>query len=115
MPLFVLQPTDDEVRSIDGERMGLGYADTPTDMVWTNRHTQLTHGALVFCCTDGLIDQVGGSKNIAFGKRRLRQALQRHRTRPIPELTRLLMEEFDAYQGRHTRRDDLTVLSLRID
>lgn len=115
MPLFLLSPEADAVQSINGERTGLGYADTRADMVWKNHRTQLESGTILCCCTDGLIDQIGGERNIAYGKRRLRQALLRHRHRPIPELTAMIMKEFDDYQGTQTRRDDLTFLSLRLD
>ncbi len=114
MPLFVLAPDADSVQSIDGERVGLGYADTPADMVWRNHHTQLEESAILCCSTDGLIDQIGGERNIAYGKRRLRDALLRYRKQPIPELTSLLMKEFEDYQGTQIRRDDLTFLSLRL-
>lgn len=115
MPVFALSPGDDGVLAIQGERTGLGYPDTRTDMVWKNRHTPLAQESLIWCCTDGLIDQIGGPKNIAFGKRRLRQALLRHRAKSVPELARSVMAEFEEYQGLQPRRDDLTALSLRID
>ncbi|NYT24160.1 SpoIIE family protein phosphatase [Alcaligenaceae bacterium] len=115
MPLFLLSPTLEEVRDIEGERTGLGYAETRVDMAWTNQRTELAAGAILCCCTDGLIDQIGGPKNISYGKRRLRQALRRHRGLSIPDLTQQLMEDFQAYQGTHTRRDDLTALILRLD
>lgn len=115
MPLFILLPGQDAVQSIEGERIGIGYADTPADMFWKNRNTQLARGAIICCFTDGLIDQIGGPKNIAYGKKRLRLALQRHRALPISELTGLLMEDFHAYQGAQMRRDDLTLLSFRLD
>lgn len=114
MPLFVLPPGGDAVQSVDGERTGLGYADTRPDMVWKNHRTPLQSGAILCCCTDGLIDQIGGERNIAYGKRRLRQALLRHRRHPIPELTSMVMKEFEDYQGAQARRDDLTFLSLRL-
>lgn len=115
MPLFVLQPETLEVIVIKGERTGLGYADTGADMVWKNHRTELSRGAILCCCTDGLIDQIGGPKNIAYGKRRLQQALQRNRGLPIRKLTSLLMDEFKSYQGTQPRRDDLTFFSLRLD
>lgn len=114
MPLFVLEPTADAVQTIDGERMGIGYADTPADMVWANHRSTLESGAILCCSTDGLIDQIGGQRNIAYGKRRLREALLRHRRQPMAELTNLMMKELEDYQGSHTRRDDLTFLSLRL-
>lgn len=115
MPLFVLLPEQDTVQTVSGERVGIGYADTSADMAWKNHSTQLAGGAIVCCATDGLIDQIGGRKSIAYGKRRLREALQRHRAMPMPALTRLLMEDFQAYQGVQTRRDDITLLNFRLE
>lgn len=115
MALLVMRPSASEILSIKGERTGLSYADTRADMAWKNHETQLEAGTLLCCCTDGLIDQIGGRKNIAFGNRRLRQALQRHRDLPIAELTHQLMNEFESYQGGQSRRDDLTLFNLRVD
>ena len=66
-------------------------------------------------CTDGLIDQIGGAKSIAFGKRRLRDALVRHRELPMPALGEALMRELADYQGGQLRRDDLTVFGFRLN
>lgn len=113
--LTVLSPGSSQVFTIKGERTGLGYADTRASMSWKNHETILEPNTLLCCCTDGLIDQIGGHKNIAFGNRRLCQALQRHRDQPIPEMTREVMREFDSYQGTQRRRDDLTLFNLRVD
>jgi serine phosphatase RsbU (regulator of sigma subunit) len=115
MPLFVLSPGQDDVLTVNGERTGLGYADTPVDKVWKNHRTSLMAGVILCACTDGLIDQIGGPKNISYGKRRLRQALLQHRSHSMPDMTQLLIGDFLAYQGPHTRRDDLTLLNIRID
>jgi sigma-B regulation protein RsbU (phosphoserine phosphatase) len=114
-PLFLLAPDREEVATIDGERTGLGYVDTAPDAAWRNRTVQLAAGAIVFTASDGIIDQIGGAKNIAFGKQRLRQSLLRHRGLPMPALAEALMREQKAYQGEHRRRDDLTFFGFRLD
>lgn len=115
MPLFLLAPDQAEVQTLEGERTGLGYVDTPKDRVWKNHTTQLAPQTLVCCTTDGLTDQIGGPKHIAFGKRRLRQAIMGYRPLATPEMTKLLMMELRNYQGHHSRRDDLTFLAFRIE
>jgi sigma-B regulation protein RsbU (phosphoserine phosphatase) len=114
-PIFVLAADKQDVRMIDSERIGLGYVDTPHDAVWTNRTLQLESGAIVFSATDGIIDQIGGTKNIAFGKQRLRDALIKHRQLPMSAMATALMQEQKAYQGKHRRRDDLTCFGFRLD
>ncbi|MBC2769860.1 SpoIIE family protein phosphatase [Pusillimonas sp. 7-48] len=113
MPLFVLAADQSDVVTVDGERRGLGYPDTPADARWTNHTTLLQPGTLLFACTDGLIDQIGGPKHIAFGKRRLRHALQKHRTQDLMTLSDTLMHELRTYQGTQLRRDDLTFFGFR--
>lgn len=114
MPLLTLMPGADAVQVLDGERTGLGYVDTPDNMQWNNRHVQLAAGAIVMTATDGIIDQIGGPRNIAFGKQRLRKALLAHQSLPMRELGQQIMAEQNAYQGHQRRRDDLTLFSFRL-
>ena len=114
MSLLTLLPDDDKVHTIDGERTGLGYIDTPDDMQWKNHTVQLATGAIVMTATDGIIDQIGGPKNIAFGKQRLRNAMLVYRALPMQEFGKKIMEEQRHYQGRQRRRDDLTFFSFRL-
>ena len=114
MALLTLLPDSAEVQTFNGERTGVGYVDTPDHMQWTNRCVQLSEGAIVLIATDGIIDQIGGPKNIAFGNQRLRQALLAHRQMPMPALGKKIMEEQKHYQGQQRRRDDLTFFGFRL-
>ncbi|WP_077036215.1 SpoIIE family protein phosphatase [Pelomonas sp. KK5] len=114
-PLLLLEPGQAGVEIIDADRLGMGYVDTPDEARWTSKDVQLRPGAVVLACTDGLIDQIGGPKAIAFGKRRLRDALVRHRELPMPQLGAAVMAEFTEYQGGQLRRDDLTLFAFRLD
>ncbi|MFL9925353.1 SpoIIE family protein phosphatase [Herbaspirillum lusitanum] len=115
MPLLYLLPGDDEVQITSGERIGLGYVDTPDDMQWSNQSLQLGQGAMVLVATDGIIDQIGGPKNIAFGKQRLRSIMLANRQLPMQELGKRVMEEQLIYQGAQRRRDDLSFFGFRLN
>ena len=112
--LFVLQPGETSVEMIDGDRKGVGYVDTEFDFSWSEQDLVLQPGCLVFVTTDGLIDQIGGPKAIAFGKRRVRELILEHRDRPAAELNRAMSAELQAWQGPHHRRDDLTFFCFRV-
>jgi serine phosphatase RsbU (regulator of sigma subunit) len=114
-PLFILMPDQDEIQTVEGKRVGIGYVDTPAEMCWDNKTLTLTNDAVVLSATDGIIDQIGGMKNIAFGKQRLRDYLFRHRDMPMEKFGQLLMLEQKTYQGLHRRRDDLTVFGFRLN
>ena len=42
------------------------------DYAWENQTLSLKPGSRVYITTDGIIDQIGGPKQIAFGKKRLK-------------------------------------------
>jgi len=113
IPLHLLEHGADEVRTIDGERLGLGYVGTPMEHAWTNREFVLTPGSIVCLCSDGLIDQIGGARHVAYGKRRLREAMRRERALPMPAFVDALLHEHADYQAGHARRDDLTLFCFR--
>jgi serine phosphatase RsbU (regulator of sigma subunit) len=111
--LFVLHPGQSGVEMVDGDRKGVGYVDSAIDFAWQNRMVALQPGSLVFVTTDGLIDQIGGPKAIAFGKRRIRDTILAHRSLPAHELNRAMLQELHSWQDTHHRRDDVTFFCFR--
>ena len=113
LPLFVLMPQEPGVKMVDGERIGLGYVNTALDAEWVNKSVILQEDAIVMAATDGLTDQIGGIKSIAYGKRRIRDAIIANRSLPMKDFAEAMMAEFRSYQGGQLRRDDLTLFGFR--
>lgn len=114
LPLFIQHPGDTEVHIIAGDRAGVGYATTAMDQQWHNHELGLPEGSCIYLFTDGLTDQLGGKKGIAFGKRRIRETLLKHAAKPMPQQRSELMAAFNAYQGDHPRKDDVAAIGFRI-
>ena len=102
------------VQPVDSDRMGVGYVDTPFDFSWSNNTVEVAPGSLLFLTTDGLIDQIGGPREIAYGKRRMRDVLLAQRAAPAAQLNQAMLDDFQAWQGAQPRRDDLTFFCCRI-
>lgn len=98
---------------LSSDRMGVGYTDTPADYQWTRHERPLWPGDLVFTFTDGLSDQVGGDRNIMFGRKRIQQLLEAHRHRPASEVMEAVKATWADWQGHQPRRDDMTFLGFR--
>lgn len=113
LALQLLHPEQAAVQTIDGDRMGVGYVDTPLDFAWTNKVLDVAPGSLLFLTTDGLVDQIGGPKDIAYGKRRIRDLLLAQRAAPAASLNQAMLDDFQAWQGAQPRRDDLTFFCFR--
>lgn len=115
MTLFIVSPDSDELLAMNGDRMGLGYVETSADEEWKQQHLRLNDDAVVMVATDGVIDQIGGKKNIAFGKKRLCKLLKENQHLPMPVCGQKIMEAHHAYQGLQRRRDDLTLFGFRVN
>lgn len=113
-PLFYLLPGDADVNMLEGDRKGAGYADTPADYSWTNKTIPAAKDMRVYIATDGLTDQIGGEKHIAFGKRRFKQWILDHHQEPMCRQQEALAETLRVYQGDQIRRDDVTVFGFRL-
>lgn len=114
MPLHVLPAGDEEAATYETDRMGIGYVDTPTDHGWQNRTLAIRAGDLLCVATDGLSDQVGGARNISFGKRRLRDLLVAGRGLSATEHASAIARAHGEYQGAQRRRDDVSFLCFRV-
>ncbi|WP_235844591.1 SpoIIE family protein phosphatase [Cupriavidus agavae] len=111
--LFVRQPGDADGEMVNGARMGVGYVDTAMDYAWQNATVATQPGTLVFVTTDGLIDQIGGPREIAFGKRRMREAIGAVGDAPAARISEAVLDAHRAWQGEQRRRDDLTFFCFR--
>lgn len=114
MPLFILPSSEADVEIFNGNRVGLGYVTTPSQQSWENNEVTLTSGSIVMTVTDGVIDQIGGEKNISYGKKRLTQALRSQCRLPMLGLAESIIADCHIYQGEHSRRDDVTLFGFRL-
>ncbi|MEO7324431.1 MAG: SpoIIE family protein phosphatase [Dokdonella sp.] len=111
-PLYMIGE-EEEVETREGERMGVGYVDTPMLHAWSNQNLKVPVGSTLCIATDGMIDQIGGPRQIAFGKRRFRAAMLALRNLKTKEFATGLLDAHRSYQSTHRRRDDLTVITFR--
>jgi serine phosphatase RsbU (regulator of sigma subunit) len=111
--LWVFHPDAAEPEEVKGDRIGVGYISTPDGQVWTSRALQFAPGTVLVGTTDGITDQIGGPRRIAFGKHRLWQAF----LAGGPALQDRLEHAYTAmtgYQGPEPRRDDVCLLSIQL-
>lgn len=112
--LHVLRPQAEHFETVAGERMGVGYVDSLADHEWTLHTIDLPAESLLFVSTDGLIDQIGGPKKIAFGKRRALDLILERRAQSPAEIGEALREALAEWQGTQSRRDDVTLFFTRV-
>ena len=114
IPLFIIAADASDVKIIDGDKKGVGYVETSLDYAWENKEIALTNNMCIYITTDGIIDQIGGVKNIAYGKKRFTKQLLENSKKPMSEQKDSAIHAFYDYQGKQQRRDDVSFLGFRI-
>jgi serine phosphatase RsbU (regulator of sigma subunit) len=112
--LHVLRPDAEQFDSIQGERMGVGYVDSLADYAWPLNIVALPQGSLLFVSTDGLVDQIGGPRKIAFGKRRALELIVERRAQSLSVIRDSVRRALADWQGTQVRRDDVTLFFARV-
>ena len=113
--VHILRLDADQFESISGERMGVGYVDSLAEHAWTLHTVAISPGSLLFISTDGLIDQIGGPRKIAFGKRRALDLIRQHRAQKPSVICDHLQRALADWQGTQIRRDDITLFFARLE
>jgi PAS domain S-box-containing protein len=109
----LLEVADGEARELKGDKGGIGYRRVPVAAAFTNHRLTPAPGAAYYLVTDGFVDQVGGEKRRAFGKRRLLQKLVALRALPMAAQREALLAALADYRGTEPRRDDVTLVGFR--
>jgi serine phosphatase RsbU (regulator of sigma subunit) len=110
LPLFVASASG--VETVEGSRTSGGYRSTPDDEVWPTRRSALPDAGALVIATDGVTDQVGGTRGIPLGKRRLAAIAGEVATRGAAAVVERIGSALAEWQGQESRRDDVTVVAL---
>jgi serine phosphatase RsbU (regulator of sigma subunit) len=111
--LSLLVERSGRLTRLQGDRISIGYADSPADPHFHETTVPLDDTTRLFLVTDGLTDQPGGAKGLAFGFRRLVRTLADHQGEPLAGALEGVKSALAAYTAREPRRDDLTLVAFR--
>lgn len=114
LPVFVSYASRDSWICLPSGRPGVGYADTPDDTEWPISETPLEEGMRVALATDGLFDQIGEARAIAYGKARFAQSLGAATGVGLQDNFEATLSRYRQWQGSQTRRDDATLLMFEV-
>lgn len=102
------------VRTIKGDRCGLGYVRSDRDFRFANHELALEPGMRFYLFTDGLVDQIGGPNRLPFGRSRLAGVLAGSASGSFGSKGEEVVEALRSYQGGEDSRDDRTILGFMI-
>lgn len=111
---FLYLAGSDGVRTIKGDRSGVGFVDVPLDQKFVNHSISLSGVEMVYLFTDGITDQIGGEKRLPLGRRRLQDWMSKWSQASLAAQKQELQALFEDYKGGNAQRDDVTVLGFAI-
>lgn len=114
LPVFVAYANQDSWICLPAGRPGVGYADTPDDTEWPISETPLEEGMRIALATDGLFDQIGETRSIAYGKARFAQSLGAATGTGLQDNFEATLSRYRQWQGSQTRRDDATLVMFEV-
>jgi serine phosphatase RsbU (regulator of sigma subunit) len=112
--LWLFAPDREGPEEIKGDRVGVGYSGTADDQVWTSHVRPVPAGSILLGLTDGAVDQIGGPRRIAFGRKRLWEAFQAGAGRGVQAGLAAVREALVQYQGGEQRRDDVSLFAVKV-
>jgi len=104
---------DGELEVFKGDKTGIGYRRTALERRFMSQSISYGDEALFYLATDGIVDQIGGGKRLAFGKRRLKQLILDYYPMALSGQGARIRREFEEYQHREERRDDVTLVAFK--
>ena len=110
LPLVYVSGED--FRIVLGDRQSIGYKRCDLDHAYTNHTMTIEKSASVYMYTDGFVDQLGGKKNVHFGRKRFANLLRECAKEPFDRQKEMLVRAFEEYKGDQDRQDDVTVVGF---
>ena len=98
---------------IKGDKCGIGYSSTPINYSYKNIDVNFNKDDFIYLASDGICDQIGG-KGISFGNKRLMEILLKNSKLSMPEQKNAFLKNFKDYLGDNKRRDDITLLGMKL-
>jgi len=102
------------VDEIKGDKKGIGYRHIDPMVTFSTQTTAIKEGDTFYLTSDGIIDQIGGTKRCGFGKKRLKALLIENSKLPLADQKTEIMKTFIRYQGNERRRDDVSMIGFRL-
>ena len=112
MPLIKINEAGHNI--FKGDKNGIGYSSTELNFEFKNFDLYLNKNDLIYMASDGICDQIGGEKGIAFGNKRLINTLETQKNLSMSKQKDHFIKIFKNYIGKNKRRDDITIIGLRI-
>jgi len=111
VPIFYID--NEEIKHIRGDKRSVGDVFTDINYQYTDYELDYNEKTKFYLTTDGFLDQIGGEKDLPFGKERFKALILKYHHLDFKTQKELFMQELLAYQNGETRTDDIAVVGFK--
>lgn len=112
--IALLYHKDGHMHHIQPDKASCGYVHCNPEFEFHNHTLMYEKGMSFFITTDGLTDQIGGNKRIAFGRKRLMETLHENIHYAMNQQKEFFLSRYDFYKGDESQRDDNTMIGFKL-
>jgi serine phosphatase RsbU (regulator of sigma subunit) len=87
---------------------------TPIDYKFKEFEMKIQDELKLYLTTDGFLDQIGGEKELPFGKERFKKLILKYQNLDFIMQKEMFLEELKKYQKDNPRTDDIAVIGLKL-
>ena len=102
----------ENVNEFKGDKISIGYSEKTHPIEFKNHEIDLSENPQFYIFSDGVTDQIGGAKNLMYGKKRLLKHISQ--STDIKTVIQSITDDFNDYQKDNNRRDDLSLFGFSI-
>lgn len=110
--LYYHKKNSTKMETIKGNRKSIGGNMPEIDSTFTNKRVALEPGDSIFLFTDGMPDQNNPSRK-KFTTCRLNTFILANIDKPMDEIGKNLLDEFNYFKDEAPQRDDITLIGIR--
>ena len=109
---FVVPRDNEPVLRVPGEKLALGYPGTTPYTALEEFELSYENYSLFTMASDGIFDQPGGLRRIAYGPKRFAELVEANRLGSAQQMMQSLYQAATEWRGQEVRRDDLSAMAF---
>ncbi|MCG8570762.1 MAG: ATP-binding protein, partial [Spirochaetes bacterium] len=103
-----------EIEVVKGDKQSIGYQKSNEDYQYTNHEIKIQDGSKFYLASDGIYEQIGGERELPFGKKKWQNLLQQIYSHNMQIQEQNILTEWNSYRENHPQLDDITVFGFKV-
>lgn len=111
-PLYFLPKSDGILQILKPDKMPIGIHARMDS--FTSQNVQLRSGDILYLCSDGYADQLGGVNYKKFSLKKYKELISEIYSYPLETQKQKLDFAFNQWMGKFKQTDDITILGIKV-